>query len=796
MSVDPFTTHNTTTVTHHGVNVSYIVGGNIDFPAGVGYDGDKALELQDSTGYINIFNYSQTEGRFSVRYKCPHTAFPSVTDNWLMGTSSNTVALPALTPEPRLGVRALAGGVLEVYRFYTSGAGGPAVIASSISRVMRPGAWHKITFAFKIGSGANGEVTVLVDDVVALVATGLDLVATGHFAPTTHDWVTVGVHGGGSGSANTGGYYRDYVYHGNYSTTTRVGDLRVYALTVDGAGYLQDSAYVPVGAATQYEAVDDTPPDLDSTYLSVLGHSHSSTFNLTDMPEIDSTATIPWVEAITYQRYLQFPLFAYANTVVGIRLSTAAGATSTPLMDNSIANGVQPYHSNHSTNGLNPMTGTAWSRTTVNTLQVGFTSGSEDPPPPAGNEAYCTSVVAFVLVQTPKPAGTILYLDPFDSYATAQLDERGHNGAYLHSSTPDNPVIDPVGGYGGKGSLYFEDTTRFLLISESNVTSRTWGFWWRCRLGSLPAVTDHWLTGVAHDNILGPIPGVSFRVLSNGAIEAYDLSRSVSIATSAAGALVAGGVWQRIQISVRNDGSHGGMIYLFVGDVAVLSVAWSGSLFVQFQYITLGIWGGGSGTPLSVDYDHLFIASGETWLLEPWLTTSLWPNAPGLYTLYESYGSGSTGLAHWELVGEHPPDGDVTAVRTVDGNSGETYNIESLTRADSVYHVQLMLYHRWSASLGSVEFTPLLLLDVSHQAVGFFLFGLNDSTSYGYKGAYWTQNPFTFAPWEVADLDSLQIGTITNVSGGTYSYLSQAVLEVLYVGGLAVPVRRAPQIIG
>lgn len=171
---------------------------------------------------------------------------------------------------------------------YATGAGThSAALATSSPGNVPAGTWTYIEMKAKCHSG-SGEVYVKVNGTTVLSATSLD---TANMSANNY-FTSIGI--GGSGGTSISGevtYFDDFYYCDDTGgvNDTYLGDIQIQAIYPEGAGSQTDFAIGgSAAAATNWESVDETSPDDDTTYVTsdTVGDQ-----DLYEMQDVSSTAT-------------------------------------------------------------------------------------------------------------------------------------------------------------------------------------------------------------------------------------------------------------------------------------------------------------------------------------------------------------------------------------------------------------------------------------------------------------------------------------------------------------------------
>jgi hypothetical protein len=276
----------------------------------------------------------------SVAGRTPIMAF-------LDGNNVNQVAL-VLGTDGRLSARR---GTIDQLTALTA-----TVLGTTTNAVITAGTWHHIECKY-VASETVGTFTVKVDEVEVLAITGADTCNTSNVEASQ-------VLFGRYIDNNVAPAYIDDIYcwdtDGSYNNDF-IGDkdILAYWYTGDGA----TSAWVRNTGATDYEAVDDTTQDGDTTYLQAAAASDVEELTLSGVPS--TVAGIVAIGLVNCMRKTQ----AGASNVTAAAVETGgavASGTDRPMSEE--------YTYYLDVIERNPAAGTpAWTYTTLNTMSLRLT---------------------------------------------------------------------------------------------------------------------------------------------------------------------------------------------------------------------------------------------------------------------------------------------------------------------------------------------------------------------------------------------------------------------------------------
>jgi hypothetical protein len=162
---------------------------------------------------------------------------------------------------------------------------GGTVIATGTTALVN-GAWNYIEVKLFV-NGASGTVEVHLNGATEIASTA------GNFGSSNID--TIGVNGSSAVHSWDDMYCCDT--SGSSPRNTFLGDVRVETIFPTGAG--NHTQWTPNGAASNWDCVDENPPDGDTSYVSdaTVGHLDSYVFG-----DIDAGATVYGVQVNLYSR--------------------------------------------------------------------------------------------------------------------------------------------------------------------------------------------------------------------------------------------------------------------------------------------------------------------------------------------------------------------------------------------------------------------------------------------------------------------------------------------------------------
>ncbi len=172
---------------------------------------------------------------------------------------------------------------------------GAALLATSNANLVKPGAWNYLELKATINN-ATGAYAVRLNG--AAVPGLPDAVNVNTRGATGNNWAT-----GYTFGLNCGGNLN---YDDSYACDTAgavnnafLGDVRISTLLPNGAGFYTQWATL-VGAATHWQAVSDSPPDDDASYVADLTPGDLDSYAMGDLPSV--SGTVPGLVVDAYAR--------------------------------------------------------------------------------------------------------------------------------------------------------------------------------------------------------------------------------------------------------------------------------------------------------------------------------------------------------------------------------------------------------------------------------------------------------------------------------------------------------------
>ena len=275
---------------------------------------------------------------------------------WIVGFAMQTPGLPSGSAVlvqfidsvngVQCDLRVNGDGTLSVTR------NGAALTGGQSTAAIRVGAWNYIEVKVTIGSSvaANTVQVQLNNAVVLTVTAGQSTQATANASANTI--LLAG--------AYVGCLFDDiYIADGNgAANNTFLGDSRVVALSPNGAG--ASTTFSVTGAGSNWQAVSDSPPDNDTSYVS------SNTPGQIDLYTVSTLSVAGTIRGV------QTVIDARKDDAGGHGLAAEVRIGGTNYAGATVQLGTT-YVMNCEIRETNPFTGVAWTQADINTpLQVGL----------------------------------------------------------------------------------------------------------------------------------------------------------------------------------------------------------------------------------------------------------------------------------------------------------------------------------------------------------------------------------------------------------------------------------------
>lgn len=348
---------------------------------------------------------------------------------------------------------------------------------------------------------------------------------------------------------------------------------------------------------------------------------------------------------------------------------------------------------------------------------------------------------------------SLLFMDGFDAYATAQIVDKWTNSNQLSGS---NVTIASPGRFGSGNRLDQTPTVAGNLVGinksliQGPQTSLVNGFAWKYGGAAFASPgTCIWALFDSTGAILA-----SIFVNAAGGLE-YHVGLSATPLVSSNPGIVNVQAWGHVGLDVVLSSSAAGSVLLYFNGNQIASIS---SVVTAANANGCSMLGPSLYTtdthtnPATQSYDdiYMFNKSGgvHTTFVGDCECLSQVPNGAGHVTDFTPVGSSP----NWACVNEIPPDSDTTYVEDSTVGDKDAYTNTNLTNVSTVVAVQLCAFARKDSSparslaLGWSNGTTDVL-DAGH-----FL-----NTSYTYELSPLDQNPVSAAPWTVSDINTEQV---------------------------------------
>ena len=227
---------------------------------------------------------------------------------------------------------------------------------TSASQPIVSDSWQHIEY-FTTIHDTTGSFELRVDGVTVLSQTGIN---TDPQAESGVGSTVIGFYG--ASSVNTRFFNADdyFLYNGSGTVNnTFLGDSRARLILPDSNETPQD--WSVTGAASAYEAIDEVPPDDDTSYIAASTPNDESQFGLEDVP----------VDVVTLYGVMTFSRMKKTDAgSTTAQVSMVSGASEDDGTDHSIAESYTYYKDVFETD---PNTGSLWTRAGFNAAEIKVT---------------------------------------------------------------------------------------------------------------------------------------------------------------------------------------------------------------------------------------------------------------------------------------------------------------------------------------------------------------------------------------------------------------------------------------
>jgi len=149
------------------------------------------------------------------------------------------------------------------------------------------------------------------------------------------------------------------------------------------------------------------------------------------------------------------------------------------------------------------------------------------------------------------------------------------------------------------------------------------------------------------------------------------------------------------------------------------------------------------------------------------------PNAVGTFTQWSAYPS----TPNWQCVDEDPHDSNTTYVYATATAKADSYNLQDTTKTYTVANVRVSLYTRQTTGNEALRLM-LVISGVKYYGKTVAPPATGTTPTYTFYGSDWDKNPATTSTWATGEIDTLQAGFETLVSG---SWMGEVQVTQLYV---------------
>ena len=256
------------------------------------------------------------------------------------------------------------GGSIHVGLIYVNATGEIAVYnnastqfctSATMSKYAPPNQWSFIELRVKIHD-TTGYVELRINGETAASAVNIDTKNGG--TGLIDNFMITGGHPAAGFDQGINAYFDDLYVVDSTGTSMNdfLGDIIIYDLVPNAAG---DSAQFTASAGSNWECVDDSPNDADTTYVSSSTTGHKDLYNITTL------ATSPYIYAVE-QRTLARKEDAGAVTIRNVIKS------GTTTYNGSTAAASLTYNVLSTVLTTDPNTNSTWQKSSIDSLQIGF----------------------------------------------------------------------------------------------------------------------------------------------------------------------------------------------------------------------------------------------------------------------------------------------------------------------------------------------------------------------------------------------------------------------------------------
>lgn len=203
--------------------------------------------------------------------------------------------------------------------------------------------------------GATGAVIIKVNSIVALTLTNIVTCSSGN--PTANQIILPSSAGGGPIFT----YWDDLYVNDNSGVVNNGFDGDQRAICVYPAGAGSSTQWSLFGAATNWQCVNEDPPDDDTTYNSAATSGLVDLYTTTALANSAQIVSIPRVQSV---------LDCKTDDGGSATVARCFGSGGAPNVGSSIAIG-SGYNMAIQTDGINPLTSAAWVPADFSSLEIG-----------------------------------------------------------------------------------------------------------------------------------------------------------------------------------------------------------------------------------------------------------------------------------------------------------------------------------------------------------------------------------------------------------------------------------------
>ncbi len=242
---------------------------------------------------------------------------------------------------------------------------GVTTLARSVPGLIVAATWYYVEMKVKVNN-TSGFVEVLVNGISAITLSG-DTAGWGNgfgsgiSTPTSQLFSNVKLGGDLDATVSSGIYFDDFYYCDDTGAqnNTYLGDVKLQAIYPDGVG--SSTQFINFGGPANWDSVNETSPDDDTTYV------YENTVNDSDLYTMqDLSATVTSVKGLLCNARIKKD----DATVRTYALLVKSGATTGEVATRAAPFGA--YTNQQDVSELNPATLSAWTVAEVNAMEAGI----------------------------------------------------------------------------------------------------------------------------------------------------------------------------------------------------------------------------------------------------------------------------------------------------------------------------------------------------------------------------------------------------------------------------------------